>query len=323
MPKTKYYYNSKTLRYERAARSVFNILISVLAYLSFGILFFVGLVILQNYIIQTPFEKSLRAENKALSYHKVVLTSKLSEANNQLNSLKEKDEQLYENLFETKRQPEFSKEDTNKEEILIAGISDFNGWALLVDEKLKSLSVKASRSSGAFRQRASVDKKDLKKLKAVPATQPIENFEVGRLVSGFGSRINPFHKGNYHHDGVDISASRGSKVLAGGDGVVSVVKESDLLAGFGNYIEIDHGFGYVTRYAHLEEITVRFGQKIIAGQVIGSVGTSGGAIAPHLHYEVIQNEKNLDPVHFMLEGLSSSRYSDLVEVSKKVNQSLD
>jgi murein DD-endopeptidase MepM/ murein hydrolase activator NlpD len=322
MPKIKYYYNPKTLRYERTVLSVFNLLLTVVGYISCGIVFFIGLVILQDYIVQTPLEKSLRAENEALGHHKVVLTSRLKEANSQLDSLNAKDNQLYENLFETKRQPEVFKED-NKEEILMAGIADFNGWASTIDEKFKSLSAKAKHSSRTFSESASVAKKDLKMLKAVPASQPIENFDISRLVSGYGTRINPFHKGNYHHDGVDISASRGSKVLAGGNGKVLLVKRSDLLAGFGNFIEIHHGFGYVTRYSHLEEIKVRSGQTITEGQVIGTVGTSGGSIAPHLHYEVIYNNKNLDPVNFMLEGLNSSQYHNLVEVSKKVNQSLD
>ncbi len=322
MPKIKYYYNPKTLRYERTTLSVFNLLLTVLGYLFAGSLFFVGLVILQNYIVQTPLEKSLRSENAALSLHKVVLANKLEEANGQLDSLKAKDDQLYENLFETKRLPEGLKED-NKEEILMAGLSDFNSWTAAVDEKFKTLSAKAKRSSLMFRQNASIDKSDLGKLKAIPASHPIENFDASHLVSGFGTRINPFHKGNYHHDGVDISASRGSKVLAGGEGIVSMIKRSDLLAGFGNYVEIDHGYGYTTRYAHLEEITVRYGQKVAAGQVIGSIGTTGGSIAPHLHYEVIQNGKNIDPVNFILEGLSSTQYHHLLEVSKKVNQSLD
>jgi murein DD-endopeptidase MepM/ murein hydrolase activator NlpD len=322
MPQIKYYYNPKTLRYERTRLSVFKILLAFIGYLSCGVLFFVGLVILQNYIVQTPLEKSLRAENSALSYHKVVLSQKLSEANNQLDSLEAKDNQLYEDLFETKRQPEVLKED-NKEEILMAGLADFNGWAATLDEKFKTLSERAKNSSYSFRESASVHKEDLEMLKAVPSGQPIENFDVSRLVSGYGTRINPFHKGNYHHDGVDISASRRSKVLAGGNGTVILVKRSDLLAGFGNYIEIDHGFGYITRYAHLEEIIVRNGQKITVGQAIGTVGTSGGTIAPHLHYEVIRDGKNLDPVNFMLEGFNSLQYHNLLEVSKKVNQSLD
>ena len=88
MPKNKYYYSQKTLRYERAGRSAFNIALTLLGYLSFGFLFFIGLVIVQNYFVQTPLEKSLRAENGALAHHKVILTSKLKEANNQLDSLK-------------------------------------------------------------------------------------------------------------------------------------------------------------------------------------------------------------------------------------------
>src|SRR6478735_11598043 len=215
MPQIKYYYNPKTLRYERTPLSVFNVLFSFLGYLAAGFLFFVGLVIFQNYVVQTPLEKSLRAENAALAHHKVILVDRLEEANNQLSELKAKDVQLYENLFETKRQPEASKDD-NREEILMAGLADFNGWAATIDDKFKALSAKAQRSNDSFHERASVSKTDLGMLKAVPASQPIENFEVARLVSGFGTRINPFHKGNYHHDGVDISASRGSKVLAGG-----------------------------------------------------------------------------------------------------------
>ncbi len=322
MPKIKYYYNPKTLRYERIKLSALNIALALVSYLSFGSLFFVGLVIVQNYIVQTPLEKSLRSENAALAYHKVVMASRLSEANRQLDSLKAKDNLLYESLFETKRQPEVSKED-GKEEILMAGLTDFNYWASTIDEKFKALSAKAKNSNSTFRRRASVAKKDLSMLKAVPASQPIENFQVSRLVSGFGTRINPFHKGNYHHDGVDISAARGSKVLAGGEGKVVLVKRSDLLAGFGNYVEIDHGFGYLTRYSHLEEINVRNGQNVLSGQVIGTIGTSGGTIAPHLHYDVIKDGQNLDPIDFMLEGLNSSQYHNLIEVSKKVNQSLD
>jgi len=322
MPKIKYYYNPKTLRYERTKLSLLNLLLALVSYLSFGSLFFVGLVILQNYIVQTPLEKSLRSENAALSYHKVVMASRLSEANKQLDSLKAKDNLLYESLFETKRQPEISKED-GKEEILMAGLSDFNAWVSTIDEKFKSLSAKAKNSNSAFRTSASVDKKDVAMLKAVPASQPIENFDISRLVSGYGTRINPFHKGNYHHDGVDISASRGSKVLAGGEGKVILIKRSDLLAGFGNYVEIDHGFGYITRYSHLEDIVVKNGQKVTSGQAIGTIGTSGGSIAPHLHYDVIKDGQNLDPINFMLEGLNSTQYNKLISASKKVNQSLD
>lgn len=113
-------------------------------------------------------------------------------------------------------------------------------------------------------------------LTTIPSTAPIENFEVTKLVSGFGKRINPFHKGQYHHDGVDIASSARYSGFGRWPGRVLITKRSDLVAGYGNFVEIDHGHGYVTRYGHLEEIIVRQGQVLKKGQIIGSVGSSGG-----------------------------------------------
>ncbi|MBK8290924.1 MAG: M23 family metallopeptidase [Flammeovirgaceae bacterium] len=143
---------------------------------------------------------------------------------------------------------------------------------------------------------------------------------MSKLVSGYGIRINPFHKGNYHHDGVDISSARGTVVTATAEGQVTIVKRSDLVAGYGNYLEVDHGDGYVTRYSHLEEIVVRQGQTVKKGQSIGIVGSSGGSIAPHLHYEVIKNGNNLNPIDFFMEGIASGQYEALVNFRKnKIN----
>ncbi len=157
----------------------------------------------------------------------------------------------------------------------------------------------------------------------MPAIVPIENFDYGKLVSGYGTRINPWHKGKYDHDGVDLAAARGTNVLAAGDGRIVLVKRSELQAGFGNYIEIDHGHGFVTRYTNLGEITARIGQKINKGQAIAVVGISGGSIAPHVHYEVIKNGKNINPVNVFVEGLDAEQFSKMAEASRKFNQSLD
>jgi murein DD-endopeptidase MepM/ murein hydrolase activator NlpD len=181
----------------------------------------------------------------------------------------------------------------------------------------------AKSSNQFFHAKASVKKEDLSTLFSVPSIMPVENFELTNLVSGFGTRINPFHKGHYHHDGVDITSTRGTSVLAAGHGQVIMTKRSDLLAGFGNYVEIDHGHGVVTRYSHLEEITVRVGQKIKKGHTLGTVGSTGGSIAPHLHYEVIQDGANIDPIKFFAEGLNAAQFQELVTKSKKQNQSLD
>ncbi|MDQ2657797.1 MAG: M23 family metallopeptidase, partial [Bacteroidota bacterium] len=141
--------------------------------------------------------------------------------------------------------------------------------------------------------------------------------------SGFGMRVNPFHKGLYKHLGVDIAMPRGTPVLATATGKVVQLKRSDLQAGYGNYLEVDHGNGVVTRYAHLEDILVRFGARVTKGDTIGTVGTSGGSVAPHMHYEILRDGENVDPVHYMVQGLSATQHQLLTTMSHKQNQSLD
>ena len=320
---TKFRYNPENLRYERVKISFFNMLITFISYLTFGVLFFAGLLLLQNYVIETPTEKQLRAENKSLKQHKVVLAGQLWQSNDQLEELIKQDLDLYEKLFDTKLPKDGNHSAVNREEILLAGSGDFNRTIIDLNARNKELYVSAQSSNQFFHARASVKKEDLSTLFSIPSIVPVESFDLSKLVSGFGTRINPFHKGHYHHDGVDIASARGTAVLASGHGQVIMTKRSDLLAGFGNYVEVDHGNGIVTRYSHLEDVAVRIGQKIKKGHALGTVGSSGGSIAPHLHYEVIKNGTNQDPITFFAEGLNAGQYQELVSKSKKQNQSLD
>ncbi|MBL7871839.1 MAG: M23 family metallopeptidase [Cyclobacteriaceae bacterium] len=323
MAAAKFQYNNKTLRFEQVKISYFSVLLSVLSYLTFGLFFFVGLVLLQNFLIETPVEKRLRTENKALEKHKLLLTSQLTQSNQQLAELKSKDLTLYQKLFETKLAKESSPVYPEREQLLMAGAGDFNESIEQLGQRFSELLTAAQKTSRFYQARASVKKEDVGMLTSIPSTAPVENFEVSKLVSGFGIRINPFHKGQYHHDGVDIASPRNTRVLASAPGRVILTKRSDLIAGYGNFVEIDHGNGYVTRYGHLEEIIVRQGQVLKKGQILGSVGSSGGSIAPHLHYEVTLDGKNLDPVKFILEGISADQYKVLLSQSSKQNQSLD
>lgn len=323
MALTKFYYNPKTLRYERARFSVVRFALGIVGYLVFGFVFFAALLLLQNLIIETPHEKQLRAENRALDEHKVILTSLLSESNQQLNTLKQQDLSLYQKLFETPASQSSDQVLPEREEILVSDASEFDESVTELGNRFTELIQSAQSGNHFFSLKARVGRSDMPELMATPSVAPIENFELEKLVSGFGVRINPFHKGKYHHDGVDIAAPRGTGVVATAPGRVLITKKSELVAGYGHYVEIDHGNGYITRYSHLEEIEVRTGQKIEKGQRLGTIGSSGGSIAPHLHYEVMKNGVNLDPIKFFMEGISSGQYEALVNLSKKQNQSLD
>jgi murein DD-endopeptidase MepM/ murein hydrolase activator NlpD len=323
MSRLRFKYNPGTLRFERARISILNILISLFGYLAMGAVFFLGLILLQNYVIESPREKELKAENKALAQHKVILASQLELYNQKLELLKDEDEALHDQLFESGKNQNQKNTSTEKSGILVANTSNFNNWIKQINELFSDAMQGAKKSNHFFHDAASIDKKDLDRLFAVPSIVPVENFDVNKLVSGFGTRINPFHKGNYHHAGVDIAAARGTLVLAASHGEIVTVKKSDMVAGYGNYIEIDHGHDIITRYSHLDYIQVKAGQRIKKGQVIGTVGSSGGSIAPHLHYEVINNGVNLDPVKFFLENLTADEFNIIVSRSKHMNQSLD
>jgi murein DD-endopeptidase MepM/ murein hydrolase activator NlpD len=323
MAATKFKYNPRTLRYERIGTSIVNIALQGFGYLIFGSLFFVALVMLQNYVIVTPVERSLRSENEALDRHKIILTASLQESDARIRELKMEDQKLYERLFETKLVRHVESNTYKKEEILTAEPGLFAQWESAIKENAKAIFQKATQRNGVWGKSIHVHKSDVKTVSGLPTLSPIENLDPDKLVSGFGKRINPFHKGLYHHDGVDIAMPIGSDVLATASGTIVLANKSTLVAGFGNQIEIDHDDGITTRYAHLGELKVHHGQRVSKGQVIATVGTSGGSIAPHLHYEVIRNGKNVNPVHYMVERFTSTFYNALVVASEKENQSLD
>jgi len=121
----------------------------------------------------------------------------------------------------------------------------------------------------------------------------------GELTSGFGRRRSPFGGSWEHHEGVDIAAPRGTSVFAAANGVVRVAGWN---GGFGNAVFIDHGFGMSTVYAHLHRLSVRVGQQVTKGQLVGLVGSTGRSTAPHLHYEVRVNGQAVNPMRFVPEG---------------------
>lgn len=323
MPKaSKFHYNQKNLRFERVRISILNVSLAAVSYLAFGALFFAGLVLLQNYLFETPLEKKLRAENNALQSYKTVLASQLNESNRKLNSLKSSESELYSKLFEIKK-PEPSRAKPHREEILLSSTSAFFDWAQSIETQYAEWNKKASTNNYLFASNTHVDKKEVERLACIPSVPPVENFQVNQLVSGYGTRVNPFHKGLYHHDGLDIAAPTGTLVLAGGTGKIIAASNSSMVGGYGNYIEIDHGQGIISRYSHLGEIKVMLGQKVKQGQVIALMGVSGGSVGPHVHYEVMKNGLFLNPVKFMIAGLNSTQYNELVVKSSNQNQSLD
>jgi len=126
-----------------------------------------------------------------------------------------------------------------------------------------------------------------------PKGRPVRS---GWISSGFGKRRDPFSGKQRLHRGIDFAGKAGSAVVAVADGVVTKAERS---AGYGYLIELDHGNGFRTRYGHNAKLLVAKGERVEQGQVIGAMGSSGKSTGPHVHFEVIRNDKIVNPERFV------------------------
>lgn len=129
---------------------------------------------------------------------------------------------------------------------------------------------------------------------ATPSIMPVQ----GWISSKFGYRVSPFNKRRVFHEGVDIASPYGSFVESSGKGIVIY---SGYKAGYGNLVTIDHGFGFVTRYAHNSKLLVKVGDRVEKGDKIAKVGSSGKSTGPHVHYEVLVNGVPVNPAKFVVQ----------------------
>jgi murein DD-endopeptidase MepM/ murein hydrolase activator NlpD len=160
-----------------------------------------------------------------------------------------------------------------------------------------------------------------KLLASTPAIQPVSNKDLNRVASGFGNRIDPVYKTVKFHAGLDFSAPQGTPIYATADG--RVIHSGNRGDGYGNYVIINHGYGYETLYGHMVRVKARGGQTVKRGEVIGWVGSTGKSTGPHLHYEVHKGGRPLDPIYFFYNDLSPEQYQQILKLAASSNQSFD
>jgi murein DD-endopeptidase MepM/ murein hydrolase activator NlpD len=324
MSKIKYYYDTETCKFERLKTSRSDLIINTLGFLILSFVFAVGLMFAYSYLFQSPREQYLTRENKQMSFYYKLMHKEMQEMDEVLTSLQEKDDQVYRSIFESK--PVSSS-------LRNSGIGNMEIYNTLLEkdlsrqdlilstmDKLNKLKKKAYVQSKSYEEILALAKQKTALLAGMPAIQPMSNPNLTKLVSGFGFRMHPIYKVRLMHTGVDFSAARGTPVYATGDGVIIVTARN--AGGYGNEIEVDHGFGYVTKYAHLESFKVTIGQKVKRGELIGYSGSSGAATAPHLHYEVIHDGVKVNPVHYFFKDLNAEQYKKILQLAEQENQSL-
>ncbi len=318
----KFTYNPKTLRFEKARFNWWNLVFNVAALLFTGSLLFVGLVYLQNQLFESDYEKNLRNENKALSKHKYLVEEEIVQASIAITDLVGQDKVLQKRVLLTEEVAP-AEQVVYTKEMLLTNSSAFDELISSLLTKSKYAFQKATSTSYQFSKLYWPVKNDVEELTHYPTLPPLSNFKVDALVCGYGNQINPFNKLLYEHKGIDLAAEKGSGVVASGSGKVILLIRSVMPTGLGNYVIIDHGNGFKTTYAHLQDINVHSGQKILQGQPIGTVGISGGVIAPHLHFEISKNDRSCNPVQFLIMKTDVASFMAMASTNKLTKQALD
>ena len=323
MSKIKYYYDTKTLSYKPIESSGVDKFKNFIVYFtSSAILAFFILLIFFQYF-DSPKEKRLKGEiNHLLSQYEII-NSDLKKIEIVLDDIQTRDDNIYRTIFEADPIPTSIRKQGFGGVNRYKKLSGFSNSDLIINttKKVDQLTKQLYLQSKSFDEIIELAKNKSKMLASIPAIQPVANKDLKRMTSGYGYRIHPIYKTRKMHYGMDYSAKVGTEIYATGDGVISKVKRSK--RGYGNYVKINHGFGYETLYAHMSKYIVKKGQKVKRGEVIGYVGNSGISTAPHLHYEVRKDNKKINPVNFYFNDLTPEEYEKMLELASQPNQSFD
>lgn len=319
MAKVKYYYNSEKLAYQKIEtkkrKKIGYFLLFITAAALFGFLCFV--LFLNIPFLQTPNDKSNNRTIENLLWNYKVLNKRVVQMEEALQSIEKRDENIYRTLFNEGYQ---RKNDTQRSKNYI-NWDNPEAVVRMTQENIDSITNKIIKQTISLDEIVKFAKNKEKLMSAIPAIQPVRNEDLTRMASGFGYRNDPFTKIRKFHKGMDFSAKTGTPIHATGDG--RVVRADNSMSGYGNHILIQHGFGYQTLYAHLSKYKVKSGQHVKRGDVIGYVGSTGRSEAAHLHYEVYQNNKVVNPLNFYYASISAKEYELLTIQAEQENQSLD
>ncbi len=323
MSKVKYFYDSESLSYRKIERKKGRTLKYVFTFLLGSALFGFLFVFMASRFVESPRERALARELQHMELQYKLLNRKMDQAQKVLANVEERDNAIYRLYFEANPIPDEQRK---------AGFGGINRYKDLEGFDNSKLIIETNKRMDILMKEIVVQSRSLdeiavlaedkeKFLSAIPAIQPVNTEELTRMASGYGYRTDPFTKVRKFHFGMDFTAPRGTPIYATGDGVV--VRADNSATGYGNHIRIDHGYGYVSLYAHLYKYNVRINQKVKRGDLIGFVGSTGRSEAPHLHYEIFKDDERINPINFYYGNLSAEEYGRLLEKASLENQSLD
>lgn len=271
------------------------------------------------YWIELPREEMLRQENRRMKAELESVNTRLDRALKVMDAIAERDNNFYRVMMQA---PPLTAGQR------YGGVTPLEDAAAMTDADLvdrvsgkinllDQLIYSQIQSFDSLRVMAS---QQTDRLKHIPSVQPISQLDMKQLASGYGVRVDPVYGTTRFHEGMDFAAQPGTRVNATGDGTVI---HAGWNSGYGNLVEIDHGYGYVTRYAHLSKMNVQKGQTVTRGDKIGEVGSTGKSTGPHLHYEVRYKGVHQPPYKYYFEDLTPEQYAAMIAANDAAAHVMD
>ena len=304
-------------RFKKEKASVWTVICRILMFFVATVSLAIVYYILFALVFSTEEERALKQENRLYEQEYPEMASKEALLADVVEGLKVKDDRIYEEIFNTSA-PNMDQFSSLEFLMALDSIPDTDIVSHSAG-RLDKLEVSAGRVEENF-------KRVMEAILASdfvmpPMSNPLKDFTFAQTGASIGDKINPFYKVPMKHNGLDLIAPAGDPVYAVADGTVKEIIRSR--KGLGNVVVIDHGNGYVTRYAHLADIETRKGRKVRRGARLGYVGVSGNSFAPHLHYEVLRDTLVLDPVNHFFASVTPEEYMNMLIMSVTTGQSMD
>ena len=323
MAKVKYYYDSDTLSYRKIELRKRDKFKRILGFVLSSIVMGLFLMFITFQFIESPKEKAQKRELENMELRYGLLNKKMDQVEKVLEGIQHRDNEIYRLYFETNPIPEEQRK---------AGFGGVNRYKSLEGFENSDMIIDVTKNMDILSKQLYIQSKSLdeiinlaedkeKLLASIPAIQPIRKEDLTRMASGYGWRSDPFTKARKQHNGMDFTAPTGTPIYATGNGKIK--RADNTASGFGEHIEIDHGFGYKTIYAHLSKYNVKRGQKVSRGDLIGFVGNTGRSVGPHLHYEVHKNGRPINPINFYYGNLTPEEFKEMLKTASQEGQSFD
>ena len=326
MRREKFIFNTQTLRYEKVVEPLSVTLLRIFGFVCAAVFTAFILTLFTHRYFPSPAEKLLLSENKQLQSQLSATGQEVDQLSAVLQNIQKRDAYAHRMIFGM---------DPIDENVWEGGQGGHDAYQELrqyphtgdmmaaLRQKIDKVKYQMALQSRSLDTVANLAESKEEMLASIPSIKPVRSDKLNRsmnLLSGFGYRIHPIHKVRKMHAGIDFSAPAGTPIQATGAGRVVKAENG---SGYGKHVVIDHGYGYRTLYAHMSRVDVKVGEKVVRGQKLGLVGSTGTSTAPHCHYEIEVKGVKVNPIQFCADGLSPAEYQELVKAAQASNQSFD